>query len=523
MRPSSSLRLAVAGAMVVALAALAPGGARAQTTIPGSGPLLVQGAVDLGPATGSRSVTVVLGLSNQAALSSLLRSGATVSGAQFDSEFAPAQSQVDAVTAWAAAAGLQIDSVSANRTLVRVSGSAATLGTALGTRFDRFATTSGTTYTTNTSAASLPSTIAPGVVALVGLSDVGRLSVRPQAATISYPASYGPQDFWSFYNAPSAQTGSGQTIAIIAEGDLTQAQSDLRTFESHFGLPQVPWTTVGAGSSDTSGSDEWDLDTQYSTGFAPGVSDLRVYDGVSLSNSDILSEITQYVTDNVAKQASFSAGECELLAQVSGFQTALDQELQQAVAQGQTLFASSGDTGSQCPALVGVNGVPAGVPGLNYPAASQFAVGVGGTTITGAQQPLRETGWYAGGGGVSEFEPEPAYQANAGGSNTGLARGVPDVSLDADPESGYIVYVAGQQTVIGGTSASSPSWLGIWARAQAAHGGALGFANNVIYAEPGASFNDIVAGANGAYACTPGYDYVTGRGTPDISAFVTAA
>ena len=82
---------------------------------------------------------------------------------------------------------------------------------------------------------------------------------------------------------------------------------------------------------------------------------------------------------------------------------------------------------------------------------------------------------------------------------------------------------AGQEQVIGGTSAGAPSWQGIWARAQGAHGGSLGFAGPVIYAEPASAFHDIVVGANGLYAATPGWDYVTGRGTPDIAAFVGGA
>ena len=136
---------------------------------------------------------------------------------------------------------------------------------------------------------------------------------------------------------------------------------------------------------------------------------------------------------------------------------------------------------------------------------------------------MSEIGWYAGGGGMSLLEAEPAYQSAVGGSNLGLRRGVPDVAFDADPNSGFNVIVGGQNTVVGGTSGSSPSWLGIWARAQAAHGGNLGFANATIYAEPSTSFNDIELGTNVLYPVTPGYDYVTGRGTPNIAAFVGAA
>jgi subtilase family serine protease len=77
--------------------------------------------------------------------------------------------------------------------------------------------------------------------------------------------------------------------------------------------------------------------------------------------------------------------------------------------------------------------------------------------------------------------------------------------------------VAGQEEIIGGTSAGAPAWQGIWARIQSARGGNLGSANPVLYAEPASAYNDIILGANGA-PNTPGYDYVTGRGTPIISA-----
>jgi subtilase family serine protease len=105
-----------------------------------------------------------------------------------------------------------------------------------------------------------------------------------------------------------------------------------------------------------------------------------------------------------------------------------------------------------------------------------------------------------------------------------LGRGVPDVSLDADPESGYEVIVSGAQETIGDTSASAPSWQGIWARAQGAHGGRLGFAGPVLYStEPATAFHDIVLGANVLYAAGPGYDLVTGLGTPDIAKLVSGA
>jgi subtilase family serine protease len=103
-------------------------------------------------------------------------------------------------------------------------------------------------------------------------------------------------------------------------------------------------------------------------------------------------------------------------------------------------------------------------------------------------------------------------------------RGVPDVSLDGDPESGYEVVVSGTIQTIGGTSAGAPSWQGIWARTQGAHGGALSFAGPILYStEPATAYHDITLGGNGLYAAHPGYDLVTGLGTPDITQLVNGA
>ncbi len=77
--------------------------------------------------------------------------------------------------------------------------------------------------------------------------------------------------------------------------------------------------------------------------------------------------------------------------------------------------------------------------------------------------------------------------------------------------------------MVGGTSANAPSWQGIWARAQGAHGGSLGFAGPVIYnTEPASAFHDITLGSNG-FPALPGWDYASGRGTPDIAKFVAGA
>jgi pseudomonalisin len=104
--------------------------------------------------------------------------------------------------------------------------------------------------------------------------------------------------------------------------------------------------------------------------------------------------------------------------------------------------------------------------------------------------------------------------------------------MDADLVSGGLVYIGCQkgqdpnstcQFIVGGTSLSSPLWLGSWARLQSAHANKLGFAAPKLYhlyqAPPATypGFHDIVGGCNGLFCAIPGFDYVTGLGTPDIT------
>ena len=186
---------------------------------------------------------------------------------------------------------------------------------------------------------------------------------------------------------------------------------DLRTFESANGLPKVPVTIVrtGPASFDTSGADEWALDTQSSTGMARTVKRLYVYDAPSLSDADISVAFNKFAAQNVA-HAQHSIRRVEFAASLGGSMAVDDNSMMQAAAQGQTVFASSGDTGGFCPVAGGVNGVPAGAPDVNFPASSPWAVSVGGTTlITGSDGGLysNEIAWLAGGGGPSYFEPAP--------------------------------------------------------------------------------------------------------------------
>jgi len=240
----------------------------------------------------------------------------------------------------------------------------------------------------------------------------------------------------------------------------------------------------------------------------------------------------------VARIANASFSICEFFPDLDGTMVADDQVFLEAAAQGQTLFSSTGDTGSFC-SVGNPNGVPAGAPFVGYPATSPYVASVGGTTlVTNADGSYNgEVAWYAGGGGISQFEYSPWWQSPVVPTNNpnvpATFRAIPDVSMDADPNTGAIVYVNGQPNIVGGTSLSSPLAVGVYARLQNAHANKLGFASPQYYAgyppfgtppnppnsltELEDGFNDVLTGADGLYTSLPYYDFTTGMGSFDVS------
>jgi kumamolisin len=194
--------------------------------------------------------------------------------------------------------------------------------------------------------------------------------------------------------------------------------------------------------------------------------------------------------------------------------------LQDAAAIGVTVTVAAGDDGS-------TDGVTDGKQHVDFPASSPYVLACGGTRVTQSGNKISaEAVWNelsnnegATGGGISDVFPIPDYQKNANVPKTlGSAfagRGVPDVSGDADPETGYYVRVDGQMQVIGGTSAVAPLWAGLAALLNQQLGHSIGFVNPKLYAIPAASFRDIVTGNNGAWKAGPNWDACTGLGSPN--------
>ena len=460
-------------------------------------------------------VAVALPLQDAAALQASIAGRQTISRAAFLATYAPAQSAVDAVAAYLRDQGFTGVTATSNRLYVTAAGTAAVTEQAFHTGLSTWRV-NGRTVFANDAAASVPSPLAADVISVLGLNDVA--AAHTAGIVPQYLTTYNPQGFWKAYDATSAATGSATTIAIFTEGAMSGVVADLRTEEQANGLAQVTVNEIdtGAKTSDTSGADEWDMDTQYSTGMAGTVQALDLYTSPTMQNSDLALAFNQFAADDTAKAGSASFGECEAFPALDGSMAAMDQTFAEAAAQGQTVFASAGDTGGFCPVGTAVNGVPAGAPDVNPPASSPDVVALGGTTLltNGDGTYDAETAWTAGGGGgPSLFEPEPSWQT---GSPTG--RGVPDVAMDADPGSGANVYVNGQPQGVGGTSLSSPLALGVWARVESGNANGVGFAAPVLYAHAGsAAFHDVVAGDTGPYPAAPGWDFATGLGSFDVA------
>lgn len=542
----------------------------------------------------------------------------------FAQRFGVSSSTYDAVKGWTTRNGMAVAHTTQTGTYLTVSGTARQAENTFAVRLNDYRQ-GGKSFFANANAPTIPAGL--GVTGILGLNSklkstlpattpaktkhalargyvttasratakpaaTGTAAVTPDQDNCTGPACIGlttPQDLWSTYDQPTNNYGQGQSMAIFGEGQYAPVVTNLREFENVHGLPQIPLKVVltdggAADYSDDAGEVEWDLDTQSSTGMAPQALNETLYFASSLSDASVLDDFEAWAEDpNGPLQASASFGECEenpvgdttnsAYAFSAGAQFTLDSEatFQQAVMEGRTVFASTGDTGSSCPVVpVDVNGVGnEGYPVVNYPASSPNVVAVGGTVLytdgTGAAQTgltpsgaarVAEYSWTFTGGGSSVTFPQPSYQTKyaaptpssycvdaPGGATVTPAtvpcRGIPDIAAQSGDvaSNGYGIVADGETTYPGGgTSLSSPLSLGMWTRINAAApavvaNGAttypgLGFANETYYKDyktnPG-DFFDVGGGAsspptsNGAYDSAPGDDYLSGLGVPDIT------
>jgi subtilase family serine protease len=582
-----------------------PTGARVTGTTPASTPLRL--TITLQPQDPSGLANYATAVSTPG--SSLFRHYLTV--AQFAQRYGATRGHILDVESALRTAGLEVGSVTANDLTISMTGTAAQVEHAFSVTLAQVTLPSGRVAHANQQAPALPATIAGDVQGVIGLGDVtldqpqdikaphrarrAAAAIHPHAvgngpapcsaatATSQHFGGYTADEIAGAYGLNSdyvaGDEGAGQTVGVFEEE--AYQPSDLTTFQSCYGTSaSVSNVNVdgGPGAFNSSiGDDEAALDIDQVIGLAPKAN-ILVYQGppTATSPADIL---TAMVSQDRAKVLSSSWGVCEDLtdpAVISSENTTL----QEAAAQGQSFFISSGDSGStDCYQATREDNTPDISLSVIDPGGQPFATAVGGTFLGTSSRELPTDGSYPGefvwndgipggvfgdqasatGGGVSDQWQMPSYQTSASGSlrvissNSSkscggqLCRQVPDVSADADPFSGYVIFANGGTAtggweVIGGTSASAPFWAAFTALANASaacRGLTLGFVNPALYQIAGSSYaanfhdvtaadaspfsgdadNDAFEGVNpentdGLYPLANGYDMATGLGTP---------
>ncbi len=324
----------------------------------------------------------------------------------------------------------------------------------------------------------------------------------------SKPRGYSPAQMRHAYGVDQVPlTGAGQTIALVDAIGSPTIQHDLDVFSSTYGIPSAKINIVypqgNPRSPNTGWAQETSLDVEWAHAIAPGANIMLVVaKGAGMRE---LINAVGYAASNGATQISMSWG---------GFERPSESNHDSLFSKSGVMFiAASGDNG----------------PIALWPASSPRVVGVGGTTLTLDTNGVivTETAWQGSGGGQSRYEPRPTFQ---NGWQTSSQRGIPDVSYNADPMTGVSIYLsAGLQPgwiTVGGTSAGSPQVAAILALANSGRSSLLGDPNTALYniasARYALYFNDIKQGGNRGFSAGPGYDFVTGLGSPLCNLLIPA-
>jgi hypothetical protein len=333
---------------------------------------------------------------------------------------------------------------------------------------------------------------------------------------------YGPASLQNAYVLPSANAGSGQTVAIVDAYDDPNAAADLATYRSDWGLPACTTANGCFSKVNQNGQASPLPPPSGSTGWATEESlDIDMVSAICPNCHIVLVEANSnnsgdlYAAENAAvaagaKFVSNSWASCEYSGETQDDSQFFNHP-------GVAITAASGDWGYLD------QGIGCGTP--SYPAASPDVVAVGGTSLTQDSSVPRgwaETTWSGTGSGCSGYEPKPSWQNDSGCAN----RTGNDVAAVADPNTGvavYDTYDQGGWLEVGGTSVATPVIASIYALVGAPAPNT--YPASYLYAHTGA-LNDVTSGADGtcspAYLCTagPGYDGPTGWGTPNgIAAF----
>jgi subtilase family serine protease len=346
------------------------------------------------------------------------------------------------------------------------------------------------------------------------------ISLAPLASSAS-PTGLSPSQIKTAYGVNQIEfdgnvvgNGAGQTIAIVDAFFDPNIQSDLATFDAQYGLAAPPSFTQFVESGLRTDNSSWALETALDVEWAHAIAPAASIDLVEAQPdlTDLLSAVSFASSLRGVSVVSMSWGAGEF----SG-ETSLDSVFTTPAGHnGVTFVASSGDSAV-----------------VEYPAASPNVLAVGGTTlnVTSNGTFVSETAWSDSGGGLSAFEPGQPFQTaalEASGIKT-TARATPDVAFDANPSTGVSVFdsVGGVGWVqVGGTSVGAPSWAGLIAIADQglalAGKNSLANAQEDLYQLPSSDFHDITSGSTPLHSAAPGFDLVTGLGSPKANLLIPA-
>ncbi|WP_433745797.1 protease pro-enzyme activation domain-containing protein [Falsibacillus pallidus] len=498
------------------------------------------------------SVTVALNLRNSDQLDQFIASlndpsspnyKHYLSTEEFKNQFGPTDDTVAQVKSFLKDQGFKVKNISSNNTFITVSGKIGQLEDAFGVTINDYENDKGQTYFSNADAPEIPAEFAGIITDVEGLDNEPHFThpqIRKSSPKVTNKAAvaeprvgsgpsggYTPTELKGAYNvtplANSGYTGAGQTVAVM-ELDGYKA-SNITNYSNYYGLGSPAPTNVyvdGYNGAAGQGEVEVELDIEVINAIAPKAQ-VMVYEGPN-TGQGLIDTYQKIASDNKAKSISVSWGISELQAG-SSLMNSLHSIFQQFAAQGQSIFAASGDNGAY----------DAGdsTKAVDSPANDPYVTGVGGTHLNLSGSSYGSESVWAnssnktgGGGGLSTVYAMPSFQSGPGVQNSysNGKRQVPDVSADADPSTGYSVYSSGSWTVVGGTSAAAPLWAAIAAlnnQYAAANGkGNLGQANPTLYqmfntTQTYPAFHDVTSGNNLYYPATAGYDMASGIGTPD--------
>lgn len=533
-----ALVVAVAGVLGVSGAALAAAPTGGQFSVLTRATQLSRGdsVQNVVPLTQSIHVTMVLKLRNDAQLQSFLATPGhgVMSSAQLAASHLPTAAQAQAVANYLKQAGFSSVRIRPGNMLVTGAASAATVQAAFKTSLVNVRTHDGRNAFANNSAIQIPAALQDSVQAVLGLQTVHKAHTLATPMTTGTIGVFGhnPLDFASIYDAGSLPKASNINAAVFGWGSMSQTVTDLKTFTSQNGLAKVNTKVVcidyggyNSGVIKTTdptcanfdqGSLEWDLDSQDIVAMTGGVKSLTFYAAYGGYNTSITNALNEIVTPTVgearAQVVNMSFGECERFEDINqggdGSAQADDALFQVAASQGRTFSASTGDGGSNECGDGQANSA-------SYPASSPWVVAVSGTTLRASTTTwARENVWIDAGGSPSSFEMAQPWQTGLTYGTFAGSRG-PDVAFDASPSSGAIIINYGSPVQVGGTSLSSPLFVGSWARILQGKP-TLGFAAPHLYALPKTALHDILSGNNGQYIAKPGWDWATGLGSFDV-------